>query len=139
MTCGTNQVPRARQTTLFLPNFCYKPPLAFLFPNTLSERFESTRARAMYVFGNPVYGKRPAPGCFCSERGYPQHTFGCGYTGSPATGSPVTSSPAFGSEPTMPSMKRRKYVAACFCLGAFAVCFGVCCAHTNVALFVQDV
>ena len=23
MTCGTNQVPRARQTTLFLPNFCH--------------------------------------------------------------------------------------------------------------------
>ena len=44
--------------------------------SSLSERF----AHAMvYVFGNPVYGKRPAPGCSCSEQGY-LHTFGCGYT-----------------------------------------------------------
>ncbi len=42
-----------------------------------SERFVHTM---VYVFGNPVYGKRPSPSCSCSVQGYP-HTFGCGYTG----------------------------------------------------------
>ena len=88
----------------------------------------------MHAFGPG--GKKPL-GCFCSERGWP-HTFGCGYTGLPAAFSPVTSSPAFGSEPMMPSVKRRKYVA-CFCSGVFA-CFHVHCFCILMrASFGQDV
>jgi hypothetical protein len=90
------------------------------------------------MYGNPAwYGKRPAPGCSCSEQGYP-HTFGCGYTGSTAAFSPVTSSPAFGSEPMMPPLKRHKYVA-CFCPGVFAYFLAHCFCILMRASFGQNV
>ena len=61
----------------------------------------------VYVFGNPVYGKRPAPGCSCSG----QHYFGCGYTGPYVYNALLasTGSPAFGTVQE-PSVKRAKCV-----------------------------
>jgi hypothetical protein len=47
--------------------------------DTLHWKTENKVSAVMHAYGNPVYGKRPAPGCSCSEQGY-LHTFGCGYT-----------------------------------------------------------
>ena len=58
----------------------------------------------VYVFGNPVYGKRPAPGCSCSG----QHYFGCGYTGPYVYNALLasTGSPAFGTVQEPSCVKR---------------------------------
>jgi hypothetical protein len=88
-------------------------PNAFLIPSTCpkkhSERFE--HHAMVYVFGNPVYGKRPAPGCSCIG----QHYFGCGYNGPYVYNALLasTGSPAFGTVQE-PTVKRAKCV---------------CCAH----------
>jgi hypothetical protein len=73
-------------------------------PSVLSERFEYDTM--VYVFGNPVYGKRPAR-CSCSG----QHSFGCGYTAPYVYNALLasTGSPAFGTVQE-PSVKRAKCV-----------------------------
>ena len=89
-------------------------------PSVLSERFV---CHAMvYVFGNPVYGKRPAPGCSCSG----QHYFGCGYTGPYVYNALLasTGSPAFGTVQE-PSVKRASETHP----GKKHVCIGFRCAH----------
>ena len=101
----------------------------------------------VYVFGNPVYGKRPAPGCSCSG----QHYFGCGYTGPYVYNALLasTGSPAFGTVPD-PSVKRasethpgKKHVCIgfrCAHILTLLLGFGFRCAHMLTLLFiVQDV
>ena len=86
-------------------------------PNSESFQTKVPRKVGMVFvfFGNPVYGKRPAPGCSCIG----QHYFGCGYNGPYVYNALLASigSPAFGTVQE-PPVKRTKYA-----------CFSVCCAH----------
>ena len=102
-------------------------------PNSESFQTKVPRKVGMVFvfFGNPVYGKRPAPGCSCIG----QHYFGCGYNGPYVYNALLasTGSPAFG---TVQEPKRAKY--ACFLPGR--VCMLWCslrsCAHLLTSLFI---